>query len=136
MLRELMANKIKVNQLYKTIIAISLLTISVLCHAAPVTSNDLLSKCAVAVNALDGARLDAGQNSEATECFLYMNGYADALAVSGSTFEGVRICLPSQGTIGQYTRTFVKEAKDHPEMLNKPAAYLVGASLAKNFPCR
>jgi len=45
------------------------------------------------------------------------------------------LCLPQEGTNGQYLQVFLKYLDDHPEELHKPAALLLVESLAKAFPC-
>ena len=46
-----------------------------------------------------------------------------------------RFCLPENSTNGQYLRVFLKYLDNHPEELQKPAAFLLVESLVEGFPC-
>jgi Rap1a immunity proteins len=85
---------------------------------AYVTGNKLFSLCSPEIR-------DA--------CHAYIVGVVDALSFHGP--EG-GFCLPSLVSNGQLTDIATSYMRAHPEIREKPAAYLVKLALTEAFPCK
>lgn len=102
------------------------------------TGGAILPKCKVFLASLDGQNITASQENEAQECVGYLEGTFDTEAVIRATKGNDaphNVCQPSEMTLGQLVRVFVKYSDAHPEMLHLPGALLLHNALVLSFPC-
>lgn len=90
------------------------------------TGNDLLNTCAPAD---DDDRM-------VMECFTYLQGFVDAVAVT--TFEAhghLPFCVPAGATIGQTRDIMIQRLRGNPEIRHLPASVLIMVALQRAYPC-
>jgi hypothetical protein len=101
--------------------------------------NELLTRCAVAVNFMDGtSKADSGAEfGNGMFCLGMMQGIT-----SMNTFYEVELgkkalfCTPKAITNGQAARIVVKYLREHPEKLHEHDSLLAIEALMKAFPCK
>lgn len=65
-------------------------------------------------------------------CLKYVTGFVDGYGYAS----GSEICLPDDGTMGQYTLVVKRYLQDHPERLHLSAGRLLYDALRGAFPCK
>src|SRR5436190_23371859 len=85
------------------------------------TANDLVAACRLSVAATDGGiavagDYDAVKVGNATYCLAYIAGFSDAMSLTSVPL----FCSPTNSTMGQARKVFLKYMDEHPEELHLP----------------
>lgn len=92
--------------------------------------NSLKRNCAYTQRAVEP---DGKMTGEVFVCVGYISGVIDGYNQAGAK---VPLCYPDGVSMGQLTDVVVLFLKNHPELLHRPAAYLVLRAISKRFPAR
>ena len=90
---------------------------------------ELLSPCVEADNDARG-----GAAAE-IECEQYLEGFTDALAITGQLGKARGICLPTQNRADEVRWAFVRWVNQHYGRRSEPAAIGLLDALRDKFPC-
>ena len=97
------------------------------------TANGLVNDCTVVDRVNKDSNADAA--FQAGRCLGFLSGFMDATQAAG-LFGPKIYCQPSDSTIEQLRKVFLKHMADHPELLHLPEGVMVAAALQKAFPCK
>jgi len=74
---------------------------------------------------------------DANYCAAYVTGFVDALQVTAELYREPVACFPDDGIdVREATKIVLAYIREKPERRERTTAVLVGAALARAFPCR
>ena len=81
--------------------------------------------------------LTASELLDANYCAAYMTGFVDALQVTAELYQEPLACFPEAGSdVREATKIVLAYIREKPERRERTTAVLVGAALARAFPCQ
>ena len=106
--------------------------------AAPVTSGDLLNRCASSEKSMDGGTLSPDETMDAMWCMGYISGLLDGFSVGDFRVAGAKaVCPPEESlTRSQALKIINQWLRQHPQDKDKNGRRSAILALSKAFPCR
>lgn len=99
------------------------------------TGGDFLKTCAIVEKPTK--RLSSSELLDANYCAAYMTGFVDALQVAAELYQEPLACFPEAAIdVRETTKLVLAYIRERPERSRRTTAVLVGAALARAFPCR
>lgn len=99
------------------------------------TGGAFLKTCAVVEKPTKA--LSSSELLDANYCAAYLTGFVDALQVTAELYQEPVACFPEAGVdVRDATKVVLAYIREKPERRERTTAVLVGAALARAFPCR
>ena len=101
-----------------------------------ISARDFFDYCKLEVKHLDGFQsLTTSEIRKATSCQKHVMGFINSHLLEKNKNNHTLYCKPSEVTVNQITRMFVKYGGDHPEELPGSGSEMFLNSLKTAYPC-
>jgi hypothetical protein len=100
---------------------------------APISTNDFMVMCKSVVQ----AKQESQANYERSPCAAYVVGFLESAGFLTYLAKiEPRYCLPVGVDPARVIKLAATLSRKHPELTDRPAAFLLRSTLEKSFPCR